>query len=149
MKEDEEVMKKYGDIIEQSRPVSKHHAPMARRDRAAQFASFAALRGHKEAIRETARLTSEKELLSEEEKEILDRRFQTVMRDQGLTAITVTYYKKDSLKEGGSYETITGHLEKFSSYDRTIVLGGTVIALDDISAIEGDLFASGEEDPTS
>ena len=87
--------------------------------------------------------------LSEEEKELLDRRFQIVIRDQGLTGITVTYYKKDSLKEGGSYETITGHLEKFSSYDRTIVLGGTVIALDDISAIEGELFEAGEADLTS
>ena len=87
--------------------------------------------------------------LSEEEKELLDRRFQIVIRDQGLTGIKVTYYKKDSLKEGGSYETITGHLEKFSSYDRTIVLGGTVIALDDISAIEGELFEAGEADLTS
>lgn len=43
----------YADIISLPRPVSRH-PPMSRANRAAQFAPFAALTGHEEAIHETA-----------------------------------------------------------------------------------------------
>ena len=46
--------------------VSKNHPQMPLRDRAAQFAPFAALTGHDAAIKETARLTDERLELSEE-----------------------------------------------------------------------------------
>ena len=44
---------KYEDMLELSHPVSKRHPQMPRRDRAAQFAPFAALTGHQEVIRQT------------------------------------------------------------------------------------------------
>ena len=47
----------YDDIINLPHPVSKNHPQMPLRDRAAQFAPFAALTGHDAAIKETARLT--------------------------------------------------------------------------------------------
>lgn len=47
---------KYDDIIELPHPTSKTHPRMPLSDRAAQFAPFAALTGHEEAIRETERL---------------------------------------------------------------------------------------------
>ena len=50
----------YDDIINLPHPVSKNHPQMPLRDRAAQFAPFAALTGHAEAIRETARRHMEK-----------------------------------------------------------------------------------------
>ena len=50
----------YEDIINLPHPVSKNHPQMPLRDRAAQFAPFAALTGHAEAIRETARRHMEK-----------------------------------------------------------------------------------------
>ena len=37
---------KYEDMLDMPHPVSKNHPQMARRDRAAQFAPFAALTGH-------------------------------------------------------------------------------------------------------
>lgn len=40
--------KKYEDIIDLERPLSKKHMPMSIHDRAAQFASFAALKGYDE-----------------------------------------------------------------------------------------------------
>lgn len=43
---------KYDDMIYMKHPVSKTHPPMPIRDRAAQFAPFAALSGHKEALEE-------------------------------------------------------------------------------------------------
>ena len=47
----------YEDIIHLPHHVSVRHPQMSRQDRAAQFAPFAALTGHKDAIRETERLT--------------------------------------------------------------------------------------------
>ena len=45
---------KYGDIIYMQHHVSSKHQQMPVRDRAAQFAPFAALTGHEEAMKETA-----------------------------------------------------------------------------------------------
>ena len=42
----------YEDIINLPHPVSKRHKPMPVEDRAAQFAPFAALSGHREALAE-------------------------------------------------------------------------------------------------
>ena len=52
-------MGKYDDIIDLPHHVSKVHPQMSIWDRSAQFAPFAALTGHEEAIAETARLTNE------------------------------------------------------------------------------------------
>lgn len=46
------MKKQYEDIIYKEHPVSKKHPTMSLRDRAAQFAPFAALSGHKEALQE-------------------------------------------------------------------------------------------------
>jgi len=54
-------MNNYADIIHCERPTSRHHPPMSRADRAAQFAPYAALVGHKDIIsaEETDYLTQE------------------------------------------------------------------------------------------
>lgn len=52
-------MGKYDDIIHLPHPVSKKHKPMSLRERAAQFSPFAALKGHEEAIADTARIAME------------------------------------------------------------------------------------------
>jgi len=62
-----DVLTKYGDIIDLERPVSKNHTPMPIYDRAAQFAPFAALTGHKEVIMDTVK-KQEETVLSELEK---------------------------------------------------------------------------------
>ena len=56
----------YDDIINLSRPASRNHPPMPLHERAAQFSPFAALTGHEAAIKEKARLTEEKQELSED-----------------------------------------------------------------------------------
>lgn len=56
---------KYDDIIELPHHVSDTHPRMPLLDRAAQFAPFAALTGHNEAIKETERLTVERIELGE------------------------------------------------------------------------------------
>ena len=57
---------KYDDIINLPNPTSKRHPRMSLYARAAQFSPFAALTGHEAAIRETARQTDGKEILSDE-----------------------------------------------------------------------------------
>lgn len=56
MKWNEDGRQKYGDIISLPHHVSVKHPHMARSDRAAQFAPFAALSGHREAVKETQAL---------------------------------------------------------------------------------------------
>ena len=52
-------MSRYDDIINLPRPARKTRIPMPLAARAAQFAPFAALTGHNEAIEQTARRTIE------------------------------------------------------------------------------------------
>ena len=52
--------RQYEDIIGLPRPVSRRHPPMARQERAAQFAPFAALTGYDSMIDETGRETLDK-----------------------------------------------------------------------------------------
>jgi hypothetical protein len=52
-------MGNYDDIINLTRPISKH-PKMSLYQRSAQFAPFAALTGYEEQVKETARLTEQK-----------------------------------------------------------------------------------------
>lgn len=54
------IMAKYDDIIDMPHHVSRKHPQMSMYQRAAQFAPFAALTGHEQAIEETARRNEEK-----------------------------------------------------------------------------------------
>ena len=59
------MMDDYKDIMYLKHPTSTKHPRMSRINRAAQFAPFAALTGHTEAIKETERLTVERIELGE------------------------------------------------------------------------------------
>ena len=52
-------MEKYRDILYLNRPQSQNHVPMPLMERAAQFAPFAALTGHSDAIRSTEKQVEE------------------------------------------------------------------------------------------
>src|SRR5574344_710332 len=69
---------KYADLLDLPHHMSRVHPHMSMTDRAAQFSPFAALTGYEDAVRETARLTSERVELDELEKEALDYRLQTL-----------------------------------------------------------------------
>ena len=71
----------YSDIIDQPHHVSKVHQPMTMFERAAQFAPFAALTGHKDAIKETERLTTNKKILDENQIEIINRKLQLIVNN--------------------------------------------------------------------
>lgn len=50
----------YQDLLDRPCPISTKHPPMPIKDRAAQFAPFAALTGHREVIEETRRMHEER-----------------------------------------------------------------------------------------
>ena len=106
---------KYESIINLPHHQSRTRPHMAVADRAAQFAPFAALSGHGEAIRETARRTEERRELTEEETAKLNR--QTAHLLERLAAqerphISVVYFLPDEYKEGGSCEEYAGNLRQ-------------------------------------
>ena len=130
--------KPYEDMLELPHPVSKTHPQMPRRDRAAQFAPFAALTGYEEAVREAARLTEEKMILDEDSKEQLDWKLRCLQEKvKEKPTITVTYFLEDEKKKGGKYVTVTGVLKKIDSYTHQFVLeSGEEIPVEDIVSLE-------------
>nr|WP_317361442.1 hypothetical protein [uncultured Blautia sp.] len=128
----------YEDMLELSHPVSKIHPQMPRRDRAAQFAPFAALTGYEEAVREAARFTEEKMILDEDSKEQLDWKLRCLQEKvKEKPTITVTYFLEDEKKKGGKYVTVTGILKKIDGYTHQFVLeSGEEIPVEDIVSLE-------------
>lgn len=133
---------RYDDIINLPHHVSNKHPRMSPIDRAAQFSPFAALTGHDAAIKETARLTEERLELDENRKELLDARLQLLREHLGENpTVTFTFFEPDERKSGGAYVTVTGSVKKIEEYENKIILEeGAAIFIDDIYAVEGELF---------
>ena len=127
----------YDDIIGLAHHVSRNRQAMPMRERAAQFAPFAALTGYGEAVAETARQTTPKRELSEQEAEELDRRLaELVARLPEQPETTVEYFVPDERKAGGAYVSRTGRVRHVSVPERVLVMAdGTVIPLDDIASL--------------
>ena len=97
----------YDDIINLPHHVSDKHPQMTMHDRAAQFSPFAALTGHNDAIKETARLTDRRIELSEEVKEELSRKLLYIAENiSDKPVVTISYFVEDKLKQGGEYVTL-------------------------------------------
>ena len=135
---------KYDDIINLERPVSLKHPHMPVSDRAAQFAPFAALTGYDDAIDETGRYTDNMAELSEDAKELLDRKqtFLLHIIDEK-PEITVTYFVPDAKKSGGEYKQISGKLKAIDEYKREMVFFcGAHIPTGMICNIDGEMLDS-------
>ena len=131
---------KYDDIINRPHHRSTKHPHMPLADRAAQFSPFAALTGHGEAIRETARLTDSKMELSEEVKLYLSARISLIAENiKEHPEISVTYFLPDERKAGGAYVSKIGAVKKINEYE-LVMWDGVVIPIDDIVAIHGEPF---------
>ena len=133
----------YEDIIHLSRPESKRHGKMLLLDRAAQFSPFAALTGFEEGLEETARKTSTRIELAESAKNLINEKLLLLADklghctdDADLPQITLEYYEKDTLKEGGHYLYKTGQVKKIDPYNQEIVfVDGIKITITDIAGI--------------
>lgn len=124
----------YDDIINLSHYRSPNRKPMPMENRAAQFAPFAALSGHDEAIAETARITAERIELTNEEK--LEVEKAVVRSYETHSTVTIVYYCPDTVKSGGSYRQHTGIVKKIDAYEKSIRLtDGTTLKLEDLISV--------------
>lgn len=135
-------MSRYDDIINLPHHVSKTRKPMPMINRAAQFAPFAALTGHDEAIAETARQTTPRQILSSEEQERLSKSLAYVIDHiSERPNLTFTYFIPDILKDGGRYTTITGVLRRYDELERTVILEtNEILLIDNILSISGGMI---------
>ena len=126
----------YADIIDLPHRVSSSHPQMSLHDRAAQFLPFSALSGFDDAIAETARLTEERPLLDDSEKQRLNDIITRASLDPSLT-ISVAYFLSDPLKPGGSCVLAVGSVRRLNPLSRTLTLDSstTPIPLDDIFCV--------------
>lgn len=132
---------KYKDMLHLPHPVSATHPRMSLQDRAAQFSPFAALTGYEAALKETARLTDQFIELDEDRKQELDRQIfylQQHMEEQLL--VKVTYFVPDARKEGGSYNTLEGYVEKIDEDNKSLWIEQTKIPIQRIYRMD---FVSG------
>lgn len=134
----------YEDIINLPHHVSTKRPQMPLKDRAAQFAPFAALTGHDEAIKETARLTDERIELDESTLAILNDKIQIILDNLDIEPeITVTYFKPDDKKSGGIYIDHTGVVKQIDDFEKTVIFTDKVIIpIEDILDIKGTVFSS-------
>mgnify|MGYP006873029397 CR=1 FL=1 len=102
--------------------------------RAAQFAPFAAIAGHDDAIREEGRLTDEWSDLSDSANEELNRKIELLISKLSEhTNVTICYFLPDNRKSGGSYQTTSGQVRRIDTQDRIIELtDGKKISIDTI-----------------
>lgn len=137
---------KYDDIINLPHHVSKKHPQMSIEARAAQFASFAALTGYDDEVKETARLTNERKDIAEGLKMLLDEKIRLIQKEVSTKPkITITYFVPDLKKNGGSYVTISGNVKKIDEYENLLVLeNNKEIPISDIIDIKGELFKSSD-----
>lgn len=133
---------RYADIIHLPRPVSGTRKRMTALERAAQFSPFAALVGFDAAIREEGRRTSRKPELAEDEKLSLDRKYRFLSDCLAERPwVRVTFFRKDSRKEGGAVLHAEGCLTAISSQDQWLCLEGVEsISFYDILGLESPIF---------
>lgn len=116
------------------RPKSKY-PKMSVSDRAAQFAPFAALTGHKEAILEQQRITQTKRILSNEEKLRINEKIIELMNLK--SKCRITYFEKDKTKSGGQYMESVLSFKRIDELNKTLFFKENIqIQIEDIVDIE-------------
>lgn len=129
-------MKSETDLLCCVRPRTEQHPPMPMKNRAAQFAPFAALTGYDDAVRETARLTENRPDISEDRAEMLDRRLRW-LQDHPEAEITVTWFVPDARKAGGTCRTRTAQLKRLDTQRKILLLqDGACIPIADVCDLQ-------------
>lgn len=133
----------YSDIIDLPHHTSPNRPKMSRVDRGAQFSPFAALTGYEAAVEEAARLTDSQPELTEEMKSLLDGKLQILLGclDEK-PKVTVTYFRPDPRKKGGSCVRVTGVVKEIDPVARCLLMRDqTEIPIDRLQNLEGEIFA--------
>lgn len=135
------MTRKYDDMIDLPHHVSHKYPRMPISKRAAQFAPFEALTGYKEEIDELVRYVDSKQMMSEDQKDELDRKLRYLLLvEEEHPEIRVTFFEEDEKKEGGKVKVISGKLKKMDLLKAAIVLEkNKVIAFRSIIDIEENI----------
>lgn len=116
------------------RPKSKY-PKMSMSDRAAQFAPFAALTGHKESILEQQRTTQTKRILSNEEKHEINEKIIELMNLK--SKCRIIYFEKDKTKSGGKYLNRVLSFKRIDELNKVLYFKENIqIQIEDIVDIE-------------
>lgn len=116
------------------RPKSKY-PKMSMSDRAAQFAPFTALTGHKEAILEQQRTTQTKRILSNEEKLEINEKIIELINLK--SKCRITYFEKDKTKSGGKYLNRVLSFKRIDELNKVLYFKENIqIQIEDIVDIE-------------
>ena len=129
---------RYDDMIYLETPVSSRHRPMARKERAKQFSPFAALKGHTEAIASEERIFSQRSMLSEDQKKVLDSRFHAIeegYREGRKVEVELSRFLPVLDDENGYLVTVKGIVRKIDLDGRLLDVDGDRIPFDDIEEI--------------
>lgn len=127
----------YRELLHLPHHRSQTHAPMPRRDRAAQFAPFAALTGFDAQLRETERQTQAQAKPNEDALQELDQSLHTLFACvHTQPAVQVRWFVPDAKKSGGAYKTAAGRVLQLDRNRSLLVLdSGPVIALGAIAEL--------------
>lgn len=128
----------YSDIVNIERPQFIKYKKMDILDRAAQFAPFASLKGHKNAVDEKARVTEKKRILDENKKEEIDRSIFYILNNMDKKInVRLIHFVKDEKKSGGSYEVLNGVVKKIKEIEKIIIFEDDInIDIENIYEIE-------------
>lgn len=108
----------YSDIMFIDKPKS-NHKPMEIGQRAAQFSSFAALKGYDDSIDETGRVVEQMiELSNDQQNEISNKLI--YLKDHLNEIVEVIYFVPDTRKKGGSYQNKKGTLRIIDEFEKRI-----------------------------
>lgn len=135
-------MSKYDNIINLQHYELKNHKRMSMESRASQFSPFAALTGYSESVKETARITKDKIILSEDMKSKLNMKLQMIEDHiKELPEINILYFVEDKKKSGGEYKEYIGKVRRIDELEKKIYfVDKTIISILDILNINADFI---------
>ena len=136
-------MGRYDDIIGLERPDSAHPR-MPRADRAKQFMPFASLRGFGDEIREKEEVREDRRIPGEDEEAEKNARVNELARViSSHPAVRILLFVPRQTGSGeGKTVRLTGNASGYDPVDRTVLLSGRKISLDDVYSLE---ILSGDE----
>jgi hypothetical protein len=135
-------MNNYDDIINIKNYKSKKRPQMSIYNRSAQFSPFAALTGYEESIDEASRITLNKSTISQDDKKILDIKF-NILNDNlnEKPLVNIIYFIDDLKKQGGKYISKEGYIKKFDYNEKIVVFDdNTKIKISNIIDIQSEIF---------
>lgn len=118
----------YADIIDLPYHQSITRKHMSLYDRAAQFSSYKALSGYEDMVAEESRTVDGEIELSENEIDLINAMIGEIsdrITNGDHPIVTVTYFKPDRYKKGGSYETLTGVIKKVDVIEKELIFYGS------------------------